>query len=345
MIRSFALPLHRPLETASATITERRGLLFFRDGGVGEATPLSGWTESLAACERALSEADDAPDWDAALAACERAPAARHAVSLARLDAESRGRGVSLARHLGDDPADSVPVNATIGDASSEETVEAARDAARAGFETLKVKVGARGVPADVDRLRAVAAATDATLRADANAAWTREQAHDAVYALADVDVQYVEQPLPAHDLAGHADLRGSGVGIALDESLTEYAVGEVLPAADYVVLKPMALGGVDRAREAALAARDAGVEPVVTTTFDGVVARTAAVHLAASLPRIPACGLATAARLAADLAADPVPVEEGRVHVPDSPGHGVAVDANAGLPGETDVDPAGGEG
>jgi len=85
-----------------------------------------------------------------------------------------------------------------------------------------------------------------------------------------------------------------------------------------------MALGGVDRARQAALEAREAGVEPVVTTTIDAVVARTAALHLAASVPDLPACGLATADRLAEDLAPDPAPVEDGRMAVPDAPGHGV---------------------
>jgi len=336
MIRPFALPLSRPLETASGAITERAGFVFHRDGGVGEATPLPGWTETMAACERALDRADDAEDWGAALAACENTPAARHAVSLARLDAGARGSDTPLARHLTDDPAATVPVNATVGDASREDTVEAARAAADDGFETVKVKVGAVSVPDDVERLRAVADETDLRVRADANGAWTRAQAQDACFALGDV-VEYVEQPLPAHDLAGHADLAGGDVPIALDESLTEYPLEEVLRVADCVVLKPMALGGIDRAREAALAARDAAVDPVVTTTIDGAVARTAAVHLAASIPDVAACGLATAEWLDADLAADPAPVEDGRIRVPDRPGHGVDVDRESPLPGGED--------
>jgi L-alanine-DL-glutamate epimerase-like enolase superfamily enzyme len=336
MIRSFALPLARPLETASGAITERDGFVFHREGGVGEATALPGWTETLTACERALQRADDAENWDVALAACEGAPAARHAVSLAQLDAVAREDGTPLARHLTDDPAEAVPVNATIGDESRAETVDAARAAARDGFEAVKVKVGARSVADDVERLRAVADETDLRVRADANGAWTRAQARDAWYALGDV-VEYVEQPLPAHDLAGHADLAGGDVRIALDESLTEYPLDEVLAVADYVVLKPMALGGIDEAREAALAARDAGVDPVVTTTIDGAIARTAAVHLAASIPDVPACGLATAEWLDADLAADPAPVEDGRIRVPDGPGHGVDVDVDSPVPGGED--------
>ncbi|WP_353633814.1 enolase C-terminal domain-like protein [Halobacterium sp. NMX12-1] len=327
MFRQFSLPLARPLETARGTIDERRGFIFARNGGVGEATPLPDWTEPLDACERALEAADDADNWDDALAACEDAPAARHAVSLAKLDAEARDKGVSLTRSLADDPVESVPVNATVGDGSIEATAAEARAAVERGFETVKLKVGARSVEADTERLRAVNDETDATLRADANSAWTREQARKAFDAFADFDIEYVEQPLPAEDLAGHADLRGGETDVALDESLTEHALADALDAADYVVLKPMALGGVDRALDAARAARDAGVEPVVTTTVDAVVARTAAVHLAAAIPDVPACGLATADRLADDLAADPALVEDGRIRVPEAPGHGVSID------------------
>jgi L-alanine-DL-glutamate epimerase-like enolase superfamily enzyme len=147
------------------------------------------------------------------------------------------------------------------------------------------------------------------------------------------MDLAYVEQPLPATELASTARLaRESAVSIAVDESLAEHGVDAVLAAdaADVVVLKPMALGGPDRTVDAAVRARDAGVEPVVTTTIDAVVARTAAVHVAAAIPNVSACGLATAGLLEEDLAADPCPVEAGWVSVPDGPG--LAGDAFDGL-------------
>jgi len=60
-------------------------------------------------------------------------------------------------------------------------------------------------------------------------------------------------------------------------------------------------------------------VDPVVTTTVDGVVARTAAVHVAAAIPDVAPCGLATAELLAEDLGPDPAPVDDGRISVPQS--------------------------
>jgi L-alanine-DL-glutamate epimerase-like enolase superfamily enzyme len=138
--------------------------------------------------------------------------------------------------------------------------------------------------------------------------------------------VAYVEQPLPADDLAGHAALRGTDVDVALDESLVGRRVDSVLDAdaADVLILKPMVLGGPGNAHTLALRAREQGVEPVVTTTIDGVVARLAALHVAAAVPDIGACGLATGDRLAADLAPDPTTVTDGAMSVPQSTGLGV---------------------
>lgn len=348
-IRRFSLPLDAPLSTARGTIDRREGFLFRvargddADGvaGIGEAAPLPGWTESLDDCETALREAADAiaggDGWTAALAACEDASAARHAVDLARADLDARRADVPLYRHLGaDERVERVPVNATIGDGDTEETARVAADAVDRGFECVKVKVGARTVGEDVDRLREVrdAVGPDVDLRADANGAWSREQAREAFEAFADLDVSYVEQPLPAGDLAGHADLRdefrGRSVDVAVDETLASTPVDEVLEAgaADVLVLKPMAIGGVERAHAAALRARELDVTPVVTTTIDAVVARTGAVHVAASLAAgcadVPASGLATADYLASDLGPDPAPVEDGMIAVPQRNGLGV---------------------
>jgi o-succinylbenzoate synthase len=334
----FALPLERPLATADGEITEREGVLVTVDSGgrrgLGEATPLRGWTESLPHCDEALSElayadavgeADGGDHPDPAAALETLPPAARHGVALALLDADAAAAGEPLYRHFGrDDAVESVPVNATVGDGPAEETAADARAAVDAGFPAVKVKVGARSLSADVDRIAAVReACPDVELRADANGAWERPAAERALDAFADHDVAYVEQPLPADDLGGVERLAGGAVGVALDEGLYEHGLDAALDAGvDVLVLKPMAMGGPDLAVEAAVLARGAGVDPVVTTTVDGAVARAAAVHVAAALPDVRPCGLATGDRLAADLLPDPAPVRHGRASVPQKEGN-----------------------
>jgi o-succinylbenzoate synthase len=352
--RPFALDLTRPLGTAHGEIRSREGFVVTvgngdsEEGavGLGEATPLPGWTESREACATALDGVEirrGAPSAPGALDAAST-PAARHGVSLALADAAARDAGVRLADRLADEagvdaaPAESVPVNATVGDGTPDEAAAEARRAVDEGFDCLKLKVGARDVDADVERVRAVREAVgDAVaLRADANGAWDRETARRALDALAPFDLAYVEQPLPASDLDGLAALCGGDGGegtdgaaggetvpIAADESVAAAGIDAVLDAdaADAVVLKPMALGGPDRALAAALRARSQGVDPVVTTTIDAVVARTAAAHVAAAIPDVAPCGLATGSLLDEDLAPDPYPVADGRMAVPSGPG------------------------
>ncbi|WP_436910584.1 o-succinylbenzoate synthase [Halosimplex marinum] len=340
-VTPFSLPLASPLATAAGEISERSGFVVrYRhrgETGIGEATPLPGWTESLDACEAGLERALEAGaggehstgllELDA-----DEAPAARHGFATALLDADARADGLPLYRWFDDSrTVESVPVNATVGDADRETTVGRAEAAVDRGFDCLKLKVGARPVEEDIERGRAVreAVGDGVTLRLDANGAWSREEAERAVERLEPLDVAYVEQPVAADDLAGLADLRGAGVGIAIDEGLTEHSMAEVFDAdaADVVVLKPMVLGGPGNAHTLAMRARDQGIEPVVTTTVDAVVARTAAVHVAAAVPDVAPCGLATADMLAEDLAADPAPVSDGSIAVPQEAGIGVDPD------------------
>lgn len=374
--REFSVSLARPLSTAAGEIDERRGLLVravHPEGatGVGEATPLPGWTESYEDCVAAIeasrrpderrdrdgtAESDPATETDpvpVGEASAQRSdangrdapgatPAADHGVELARLDAAARAAGESLAAFLavGEvttsdrvvDVPPRVPVNATIGDGDRVETVRSAEAAQEAGYSCLKLKVGVRSVTADVARVRAVhdAVGEAVDLRVDANGAWGRGAARRALRAL-DGLVEYVEQPLDADDVEGHADLRGVGPPIALDETLAARDPAAVLSAgaADVLILKPMALGGLVRTRRIARRGAAAGVDAVVTTTIDAAVARAGAVHLAASLPTDRACGLATGGMLAEDLLEDdPVPIVDGSAHVPDGEGLGSAFDA-----------------
>ncbi|AUV81167.1 o-succinylbenzoate synthase [Salinigranum rubrum] len=345
-VTPFELPLARPLSTARGDIEARRGFVVRGsvgdESGVGEATPLPGWTESYDDCRRALDIVDDL---GAALSSTvlDDAPAARHAVSLALFDARARGEGVSLARFLAGPEgrvSDAVPVNATVGDASEDETADAVEDAVASGYDCVKLKVGVGGVERDVERLVAARdASSEATLRVDANGAWTTEEATRFVEGVSGrgVDLAYVEQPLAPEDVEGHAAFRAEcPFDVAVDETLGRKSVDEVLAAdaADVLVVKPMALGGPGRTLAVAEQAREAGVESVVTTTIDAAVARVGALHVAAALVDPPACGLATGDLLKRDLAPDPTPVIDGEMRVPEGPGLAGEAFAALGLDG-----------
>ncbi len=334
-IDSFELPLTQPLATARGTIDYRTGFLveIEADGcqGLGESTPLPGWTESRDECRAALEAAVQSLDDRAqALAAVADRPAARCGLTLALADLDARRTGIPLHEFMarqGDASPRVLQVNATVSDGSIDETVDAARSVCREGFDCVKIKVGARSPDTDAERLRAVVEElpADLTLRVDANGAWSLEEARRFLGSCP--GLEFVEQPLQPDDLSAHASLRPE-TSIALDETLIERSVSEILEAdaADVLVLKPMVLGGLDRAQRIASTAATAGVESLVTSTIDGVVARTGAIHLAATIDSDRACGLATADLLQRDLGPDPAPVDAGSVTVPTGPGLGVKV-------------------
>lgn len=263
----------------------------------------------------------------------------RHAWNQAVLTLAAQAAGEPLHARLrtGDLPPARrrVGVNATLPLAGTQTTVASARAARKEGYACLKVKVGPS--PREVQRLRAVRTAIgpDVRLRADANGSWTFEHARRMTDLLAPANLEYIEQPLPPTRTAELVDLhRESPVPLAIDESAGNAAHAQAAirrRAIDYVVLKPMALGGLDRAVELVQAARRHGVRAVVTDSLESAVGRTGALHVAALLgPRAPACGLASGEWLARDVLANPLHVRRGHLPVPRTPGLGLVLEPPA---------------
>jgi O-succinylbenzoate synthase len=205
-----------------------------------------------------------------------------------------------------------VPVNALIPAVAPDEAARQAAAAVADGFRCLKVKVGDRH---DVDRVAAVrdaaGVASGVAVRVDANGAWAVDDAVARIERMSAFDLEFVEQPVPT--LAELAAVRRRvDVPVAADECVGGRDDARELArlgAADAIVLKVQPLGGV----RAALAVADAaGVPAIVTSMIETSIGLAAGLAVAAALPELPyACGLGTAALLAADVVADPlVPVD-----------------------------------
>ena len=210
---------------------------------------------------------------------------------------------------------ESVPVNALIAHQDTSMAVDRACRAVDAGYRTLKLKIGDES---DVERVDAVRSAvgSDVAIRLDANGRWDLASARVRVQQFAPFDPEFIEEPVAG--LENLARLRPDvTVRIAADESVRSLddvhrlaAVG----AADVLVLKVQACGGVIRAMRWAEAA---GVPVVVTSMLETSVGLGAGLALAAALPELPyACGLATGELLAADIVADPLLPVDGMLTV-----------------------------
>ena len=324
----------RPLATASGTL-ERRDLLAVgltdRSGitGWGEAAPLEPYDGvSLVAVRDALEayrpilERSDAMPPGERLDACRIAadlPQALAAVDLALWDQHGRREGRPVAAMLARDPAAWVEVNATIGALEPAEAAAQASRAAREGYRAIKVKVGVGDDPGRVAAVRA-AAGPEMELRLDANGAWSAPEAIAAIGSLADAGLALVEEPCHGLEAIGQVRERVS-VPVAIDETATRPGA-LTCAAADAVCLKLGRSGGLSGLLAGAVAVRASGAQVYLASTFDGPLGIAAALHAAAALAPLPACGLATLG-LFADLE-DPFPPRRGRIAVPTAPGLGV---------------------
>jgi len=141
------------------------------------------------------------------------------AVEIALLDWMTHRLKISLADFL--PPARfEVVYSGVISADAPKDAAAIARRLVKLGIRAIKVKIGTEN---DVARLRAVrqAAGDEANLRADANGAWSAEEAVQRLMELESFNLQAVEQPVAAADIAGLKMVREkSGLPVMVDESL-----------------------------------------------------------------------------------------------------------------------------
>lgn len=332
-----ALKLASPLQTSYGTLREREIVnvrLTGSDGsyGFGEAAPLPDYDGPdletvIAALDayRPVIEASDELNGAQLLDACRQQrdlPQALAAIDLALWDRAGRRTGRPIAELLVDDPAASVPVNATLSALDRAGAAEQAAAAVAEGFGCLKLKVGTGDDAGRVAAVRA-AAGPEVALRLDANGAWSVEEAVRAIEALSPAGLELVEEP--AHGLREVREVRERvAVRIAIDETAAEPgALGAGV--ADAVCLKVSRCGGIASLLAAATLVRASGAEVYVASTFDGPLGVAGALHAAAALASrgpVPPCGLATLGLF--EGFENPLPAHAGAIALPTGPGLGV---------------------
>ena len=127
-------------------------------------------------------------------------------------------------------------------------------------FRRLKLKLGG-GDGLDVERVRAVRSRTEAPLQVDVNEWWSLDEALEAIPQLAELGVQYVEQPLPAADPGAEELKARSPLPIYVDEDCHTLAdVARCAAIAHGINIKLAKSGGIREAIRMAHAARALGL-------------------------------------------------------------------------------------
>ena len=299
--------------------------------GWGEAAPSRHYGETadtvVAALPTYAAVLEGADAWS--LEALENAMAkalrfnasARSAVSAALHDLAAKRLGVPLYKMWGLDPAASPPTSFTIGIAPDEETLRA-RVREAAPYPILKIKLGSSWD----ERIIRVVREMEPTkvLRVDANAAWTPKHALEMIPLLKDLGVEFVEQPLPAHEIAGLKFVRErSALPIVADEScLVSTDIPALVGAVDGINIKLAKCGGLREALRMIAAARAHSMLVMCGCMVESSLGITAAAHLAPLLD----CADLDGAALVANDPYIGATIEGGVIRLPTGAGLGVAL-------------------
>ena len=232
--------------------------------GYGEAAPIDRYGEDVASASAWLTEAASLLGNDpwaldeihTRLSAGEQA--ARGALDAALHDLCAKLAGVPLYRLFGL-RLTGPPTSWTVWLGDPDDMARRA-EAVAGRFLRLKLKLGGRD-GLDVDRVRAVRSVTDVPLQVDVNEYWSPEEAQDALPWLAELGVEYCEQPLPAGDPAGPKLRASSPIPIYVDEDCHTLAdVAACAERAHGINIKLAKSGGVREAVRMTAAARALGL-------------------------------------------------------------------------------------
>lgn len=281
------LTLRHTFQIAHGASDTRRNVLLTIGDGLGEAAPVAYHRESAEGVAAALEQwrpriehMDDPAALHALMGQLSGSAAARAAVDIALHDALGKRLGCSLADLLGLRGLPLPSTSFTIAITTPEELP--ARVRAAACYPILKVKLG---TDRDLEIVRTIRDhAPDASIRVDANAAWTVEQALNLIPRMRELGVEFVEQPLAVGDTAGLERLRKSSLGLPIvaDESARSAAeIVALAPFVDGVNIKLMKTGGIAGALAAIHTARSCGLRVMLGCMIETSLGVTAAAHLA----------------------------------------------------------------
>ena len=188
-------------------------------------------------------------------------------------------------------------------------------------YPILKVKLGGED---DRAIIRTIRDFTDKLIRVDANEGWNLNEAQKMCDWLSEMNVEFVEQPLPSSKLDEMLVLKDqSPLKIIADENcMNRRDIPQIAQAFNGINIKLMKCGGLREAYRMILLAREMDLEIMLGCMIESSVAVTAAAHLSP---------LVDYADLDGNLLInnDPyvgVGVEAGKLILPDSPGLGICL-------------------
>jgi len=331
----FSIPFKAPLVLKHTTLHQREGLILILTdvhghAGISEISPLPGFSrETLDTAvlnttmilEKMMSQGEFVahcnPSSDDGWENIDDPSVASYGVESAILSLLANSRGVNPGTLIFGESSDKVPINGLIRGSLSDWVPEAERLVSK-GFKTIKIKVGrinsvleARGIQ-DVRK----AVGPEISLRLDSNRSWDLATAIEFGRAVEPANIEYIEEPLQnAVELPRFFD--ACGVYFAFDETL-HHIVDPTISFDAYtglsaLVLKPTLIASTARFIALVNQARNKGVLPVLSSSFESDVGLTTLAQLAGSISgENIAVGLDTRSAFLAGTCKTPASIQEG---------------------------------
>jgi len=297
--------------------------------GLGEATTSDYYHCTLDGMRTALEDArprieaesleDPAVFWDRMLPHFADNRPALSALDQAAHDLWAKQRG-STVRELWNLSSNRMPESSyTIGLDSIGSMVAKLRE--MPGWPIYKIKLGREDALQIVEALRQE---TDAVFRVDANTAWTADETIEKSRRLAELGVEFIEQPLPADRWEDMKQVRQeASLPMIADEScVVENDVDRCEDCFDGINIKLVKCGGLTPARRMIARARELNLQVMLGCMTESSVGISA---LAQLLPMCDYADMDGATLLASDIASG-VRFVRGKAKFPDSPGCGAAL-------------------
>jgi L-alanine-DL-glutamate epimerase-like enolase superfamily enzyme len=251
-------------------------------------------------------------------------------IDMALADVAARAAGLPLYKLFGGLRRREASYFYYLARGASDDLHEQCRAGLAAGYDVFYLKVGLDPVQ-DLAMVAAVRAALGAgpRLRLDANGAWSVPEARRLLGAMAEHDIDLVEQPV-RHDPVRHlAELRGRvPMPVCANEGLwSEADVYERIGSrqADVFCFSPYWVGSLGAFQRLAHVAHLEGLQVCKHTHGELGIAATACHHLILTLPNGVDGHQQTAQMMGGDVLAEPLPIATGpRWGVPDGIGLGV---------------------
>lgn len=246
-------------------------------------------------------------------------------IDMALWDALGQARDLSVTKLLGGEEK-AVTAYDSYGMIDPAKDAPLLEQALARGFSAIKIKIGGGSLAQDLETVRAVREIIggDCRLMVDYNQSLSVPEAIRRINRLAEFDLQWVEEPVPAEDLTGHAAVRrNAGVPIQTGENWwfpEDAARAIALGASDFAMLDIMKIGGVTGWLRAAAQAEGASL-PVSSHLFVEASAQLLAVT--------PLTHFLEYLDIASPILCDPLETDAGTLR-PRGPGLGLDWDENA---------------